>query len=115
MAMCHTVNVKDGGPSPSLAANDSQAQWLSATLLTSGFSVQVRGESLKGAIMKYTEKLQAWVKDRVENHGLIDIKFDIKGSYPFEAPTTASLEDLAKEAYEMLTCENCIDITNERL
>jgi hypothetical protein len=64
--------------------------------------------------MTYVEKLQAWIKDRVENHGLIDIKFDYKGSYPFEPSCTASQEELAKEAYEMLTCENCVDITNER-
>lgn len=67
--------------------------------------------------MTYLEKLREWNKDQIENHGLIDIKF-----FPsvFEiqagicAPCSVSLEELAKEVYEMLTGKT-IDVTDEVL
>lgn len=71
--------------------------------------------------MTYLEKLEAWVADQRENHGLVDLKFFprflcVPGMEPVDLfpedplPTTeeeraAAIERLAEQAYKLLTGE----------
>jgi hypothetical protein len=46
-----------------------------------------------------TEKLQDWVKDQKDNHGLVDFKMTLN---PFADKSTMTVESVAKEINEML-------------
>ena len=60
---------------------------------------------------EYSDKLRAWEKDQVANHGLIDVKF-----YVEDVPKGTTVEELAKQAYFLLTDQVAsVDVTDELL
>jgi len=63
--------------------------------------------------MTYTKKLRDWTEDQITNHGLIDVKF-FAGNGLDPLPEGTTVEDLAKQAYTILTSEG-VDISLENL
>jgi len=63
--------------------------------------------------MTYVEKLQEWTRDQVENHGLVDVKF-FAGNGLDPLPEGTTLEQLAEQAYTVLTSEG-VDVSEENL